>query len=236
VRGAFECGRALLEKRTHAFALIFRPERVTECGLLQPVGIGQRHVHAVSNQSLCRGHRQRTLACDLGCGLARRGEQLVGLEHRIRQPESKRFVRVDHLPGVDQLAGSRRPNAPREPLRPAETRNDAEVDLGLTEFGFARRVDEVARQRELAATAQGEAVDRSDHRAPKFLDRGEHLVSERTELEPLGLGHVFHGSDVGTSDEGLSGPGDHRRPDLIILGKSFDRSPQIREHFLAERV
>ena len=51
-----------------------------------------------------------------------------------------------------------------QPLRAADARNDAELDLGLAELGVVGGDDEVALHRELAAAAERKARDRRDHR------------------------------------------------------------------------
>ena len=64
------------------------------------------------------------------------------------------------------------PTRRKQALGPTESRDDPEFDLGLAELGvFAGGVDKVARQRQLAAAAQGKAVDRRDDAGTGRLPR-----------------------------------------------------------------
>ena len=67
-----------------------------------------------------------------------------------------------HVARHAELARARVAHAAREALRAAEAGDDAEVHLGLAELRLVARVDEVARERELAPAAEREAVDGGD--------------------------------------------------------------------------
>ena len=88
--------------------------------------------------------------------------QLVGLEDAVDEADPQRLLRVDDPPGEDQVLRDAEAADPRQPLRAAPAGEDAEVDLGLAELRGRGRVPEVARERELAAAAEREAVDRRD--------------------------------------------------------------------------
>src|SRR5205814_863489 len=93
-----------------------------------------------------------------------------------------RLFGADHASSEDQFLGGAERRRAREALRAAPAWDDPEVDLRLAEFGRAGGVAEVAGERELAAAAQGEAVDRRDRRLRHRLEQPPGLVPERAPL------------------------------------------------------
>jgi hypothetical protein len=86
--------------------------------------------------STCLGHRDR-LRAHLGdrlAGLDRGRQQLLGLAHPVDQADAQRLGRVDHRAAHAQLERAGQADAPQQPLRPAEARDDPELDLGLAEL------------------------------------------------------------------------------------------------------
>src|SRR5207249_7213440 len=103
----------------------------------------------------------------------------------------------------DQLLGDAQAAHAGETLSAAPARNDPEIHLWLAKLRGTRRVANVTRQRQLATTAQSEAVDRRDRRLGHCLEQPACLVPQRAPL--LGCldveaAHVF---DVGSCDERL---------------------------------
>ena len=103
-----------------------------------------------------------------------------------------------------------RPHSAREPLRPAPAGDDPEVDLRLAELRARRRVADVARERELAAAAEREAVDRGDRRLGHRLEQLRDLVAEPPHAFACLDVHRAHRLDVGAGDErAVAGAGEH---------------------------
>ena len=97
-----------------------------------------------------------------------------------------------------------RADQPGQPLRAAPSRDDAELDLRLTEARGARGEAYVAREGQLAATAERDAVDRGDHRETRRLEQQGEVgrLADR-------IGARAETRDVGTGGEELrSAPGD----------------------------
>src|SRR5207302_9452231 len=69
------------------------------------------------------------------------------------------------------------PYEPRQPLRPAVTRHDAQLHLGLAEPGVLTGQTQGAGHRDLASTAQGKAIDAGNHRFAEILHQVEHRLS-----------------------------------------------------------
>jgi hypothetical protein len=157
--------------------------------------------------------------------------------HRVGQADAQRLGSVDRVAGHAQLLGLRHADPAGQALRAAEPGDDAELDLGLTELGAVRRMDEVTGQRELAAAAEGEAVDRGDPRLLRALDRlreraahlGERLALARRELAHLG--------DIGAGDERLvARAGQDHRADLARDLELAARGGELADHLRRQRV
>src|SRR5690606_27822017 len=80
------------------------------------------------------------------------GHELLWLVDAVHEPDAESLRGVDHLAGVDELAGVTDAHAARQPLGAAKPRDEPERDLGEAELRLRGRVDEVARERELAAS------------------------------------------------------------------------------------
>ena len=62
--------------------------------------------------------------------------QRLRLRDRVAEADAQRLVGVDGGAGIDQLARARHADAAGEPLGAAESRDDAEPDLGLPNFAL----------------------------------------------------------------------------------------------------
>src|SRR5207245_306128 len=113
-------------------------------------------------QALREPERDRRLRRQLARDLERAVENRIG--YRVDEADAQRLLRVDRAPAEDELLRGAEPADPRQPLRTAPARDDAEVDLRLTELRARRRVADVAGECELAAAAEREAVDGRDRR------------------------------------------------------------------------
>ena len=120
------------------------------------------------------------------------------------------------------------PDQPGEPLGAAAAGDDAQQELGLTEAGRDRCDAEVACQRQLAAAAEGEAVDRSDRR-PRDGGDAVQGAEERVADHP-GLRWSAELRDVGARREHALGPGDDDRARRLgdqRLGGSLELAEQL---------
>src|SRR5581483_10140261 len=135
---------------------------------------------------------------------------------------------VDRAARVDQVLGDADAAQPREALRPAPPGHDPEVDLGLPELRPRRRIAEVARERELAAAAEGEPVYGGDRRLRHRLEEAAGLVAERAPaLRPLGV-EAAHVLDVGPGDERLlARTGEHDGPHVAVVGQLAQTVAQL---------
>ena len=108
---------------------------------------------------------------------------------------------------------------PRQPLRAAAARDQAELDLGLAELRVVGADPDVAAHRELEAAAEAVAVDRGDEGRVGRV----HAVAERMQsaggatLVAAGLAQRRELLDVGTGDEGaLAGASQHDRARALV--------------------
>ena len=103
---------------------------------------------------------------------------------------------VDERAGGDELQGLLDADGPRQPLRAAGTRDDAELDLGQSQLTHVLGGDAVmAAERQFQPAAQRRAVDGRHHR----LGRGLDAVDQLRQVGLLHLGLEFR--DVGPGRE-----------------------------------
>ncbi len=118
------------------------------------------------------------------------------LKNLRRKPPLAGLPATEIVPGEYQLHSPGLANRARQPLGAAGAGDDAELDLGLAERGGGRAVHDVGHHGELAAAAEGVAVDGGDD---GLLDARAHVGPEFDEVGPVGVreGLVFHLFDVG---------------------------------------
>ena len=102
-----------------------------------------------------------------------RGHQLIGGNDFVHQADALRFLGADAIAGEDQLQRFPLAEEARHALRAAVAGNDAQRDLGQSDLRVLRGDADVTGQRQLAAAAEGEAVDRGDDRLREALDARE---------------------------------------------------------------
>ena len=156
---------------------------------------------------------------------------------RSASPQREGFVCLDHSPGQAEVERLTDADSTNKALRAAKARNDAELDLGLPERGLRTDDDEIARERELAAPTEREAVDRGDdgHRQPG--DAIEHGLTRRRERLCLDRGHRGHRADVCASDERLAAfTGEDEGARAGVGADSVGDPSERLEHRRVERV
>src|SRR5262249_41798203 len=98
------------------------------------------------------------------------GEGLIVRNDLRDEADGFRLGGIDDLAGEAQLHGDLLPGDAGEPLRATGTRDDAEIDFRLPEFGTSAGNGDVAVKGPLAAAAEREPVHRGDQRLRKFAD------------------------------------------------------------------
>ena len=91
----------------------------------------------------------------------------------VDQADPQRLGGVDHAAAEDEFQRPALAHQPRQALRAGEAGHQAELDLGLAELRGVGREPQRAGHRQLAAAAQGEAVDRGDDGLAQLLDQVE---------------------------------------------------------------
>gem|GEM_PF-5226557 len=199
------------------------------------MGVQPVHLH---HGALGDGDGGRRHGGDLRDGRDGRGEQLVRRGDAVGQADAQRLVGLDAPSGEDQFAGHGASHALRQAHRAAEARDQAQVDLRLAEAGALGSVDEVAGQREFAAAAQGEAVDRGDDRDLQGFEAfGDHVHLAGIGQEGRFV-HGVHLHDVRPGDEGfLPRAGDDQAAVLVAGGfKPVEERLEVVDHLAGQRV
>ena len=152
----------------------------------------------------------------------RRRQQLGGGHDAIHQPDAKRFLRVDHFAGEQQLQRAALADEARQPLRAAVAWHESELHLGLTELRGLRRDANVARHRELAAAAEREAIHGGDHRLGRRLEATKHVLAALRERLRRDRAVLLELGDVGAGDEGAAGAGEDDAANARVAAQRVD--------------
>src|SRR5207244_4337146 len=174
---ASELWLALVDEGGQAFLRVLAREELAE-----GVGLGVQAGLVVASQRpvdelLGDAKRDRALGREQLGRLARLLQHRV--VHGVDEPDAQSLLGVHGAAREDELLGHARAANAGKSLRAPPAGNEAQVDLRLTQLRRARRVADVARERELAAAAEGEPVHRRDRRLRHRLEQPPGLVAER---------------------------------------------------------
>src|SRR5262245_20078547 len=181
--------------------------------------------------------RQRALRRDQLRDLECRLHQLVGLEDVVHEADPPCFLRVDDPPLEDEVLGDAKAADARQPLCPAPSRKDPEIHLRLAELRVRSRVAKVAGERELAAAAEREPVDRRERDLRRDLEQLPYLVAERAPVLGLLDREAAHVLDVRAGRERLvarTGEDDHAHG--VVPSQIGQALAQLAERVDVERV
>ena len=123
------------------------------------------------------------------------------LDEAVGEAELEGFVGEDRVADEVHLEGLVFADQARQALRAAEAGDDPELDLGLAEDRRARGDAHVAGHRQLAAAAEGEAVDGGDRDDALRAELAEQRVRAVDQLGARGLVHLRERLDVGAGAE-----------------------------------
>ena len=142
-------------------------------------------------------------------------QQLVGGDDARYQSRTLGFLGIDEAGGEAHVHGFGLAHCARQALGAAGAGQDAELDLGLTEFGCVCRIDHVAHHRQFAAAAQRKACHCSDDRLAAAGDAVPVAadVIGFVDIHEIPAGH---GADVGAGGEGLLRAGDDHAADVRV--------------------
>ena len=146
----------------------------------------------------------------------RTGQQ-VACNDFIDEAELERFDRIDRLGIEDHAQRIVEPDEPRQPLRAARARDDAQRDFGQHEFRRRRCNAIVAGQREFEPSADRRTVQRGDH-------GNFHALELRPQLAVLGfLGRAGKLVDVRAGEEIVAFTAQDERARGFIGGRMDQR-------------
>src|SRR4051812_6288999 len=176
-----ELGRALLQERADRLRQRSPMRRHDLLAVLvldrRPFGRQlERGPHALLGQP----HAPRRQGGDLLGGLKRPVEQRIVIDHGRDEPDALGLLDVDAAAGEHELVRARRPDQPRQ--QPADRHvavRHADVHERHPEDRAARRVADVAAEREGEAEPRGGAVERGDDRLRRVAqahDQARHVL------------------------------------------------------------
>ena len=155
---------------------------------------------------------------------------------RDTRPGDEGDLGIEDAAAEDDVHGQRRADGPHQALGPTGAGHDPDGDLGLPEAGVVAGHDDVADERQLAATAKGVTTHRGDERD---ADRGDAVPAVEVALagEP-GRGLFGQLEDVGSGRErAIAGAG---QDDGVAAGSdsssACERGRQVGQDLEAEGV
>ena len=191
------------------------------------------HAGSGAPPGTARLHRRRAAEIDrrdLAREPARVLEQIFAPLAPSTMPSGACPPEVDGIAAQHALERRRRSDEPRQALRAARARQEAEANFRQAERDIRRGQAIVTRERELEAAAEHRAMQRRDDRLARGLDAQQHVVQERRARL------VVEFADVGARDEMPAGTvddqGAYRRVGLC----RFDRREKGHPHRLRERI
>src|ERR1035437_3491985 len=225
--------RALLQERGDALTCVITGEDTDELAALDLERLRERAVESLGDGALGGSDGQRRLGGETTGDVTGGAEQCLGLDDAGHQSECQRARRVDGIAGEEQLHRRAAADQAGQALGATPPGDDAELDLGLAEARVGRGDAHVARHGDLAAAAEGDAVDGADdgqgrafHRQRQHLATGDVLASRGPELGDAGAGREELGA----------GAGEDRGPAAVIGLGLLQRLGDTREHGAADCV
>src|ERR1700676_21937 len=144
----FELGLPFFKKRLRSFPHVFRRAREAKERRLKKEALFLRHFDAALDRFDGVLHGQRRVG-DYFLGHAlRSSQQFARFVNVIHQPDALRLFGGDHLSRQTKFVRHALAAKPRKPLRPAISRNDTQLHLGLAELRSFARNPNRARKRQ----------------------------------------------------------------------------------------
>src|SRR2546421_5881602 len=159
---AFEVRLAFFAERGHALFPVLGSETLGEERRLDVQPFGEAHVETPVRGFDGQFDRGRGIRTDLAQdGFRPRNEVVLGNDF-VDQADPVGLLCVDHVGAENQLQRATLADQPGQTLRPAVAWDDADRHLRLAELGRFDGQADGAGHRQLAAAAEGEAVDGCD--------------------------------------------------------------------------
>ena len=136
------------------------------------------------------------------------------------------------LPGDDDVERGRDANEPRQTLRAARARDDAERDFGEANACVGRGHASVTAERKLEPAAGGDTLDGGDDRFRRSFER----VDDIRKMRRVGRGLFAELPDVGSSAKELSFPRENDGLDAFIFESFRELFRERRPHGGPEAV
>src|SRR5438132_7544696 len=163
---AFEYTFSFLKERVHAFLLVLGRKQEVEALSFGCQAFGKRRLESLEDSFLRHPRREWRFLGDLPRQPLRDRDGHLSRNYLVHNAQLARSLRRDRRAGEHDLHGCVLARAARPPLRAAGARDDAQVDLSLSEARRLSGDDHVAHQGDLTAAPEGVTVHTGDHRRP----------------------------------------------------------------------
>jgi hypothetical protein len=153
------------------------------------------------------------------------------------QSDGQRFGRVDATTGQNEVLGARRADQPRQTLRPAPPRNDAELDLGQSELRRRCGNSEIAGKCDLGAATKRRTVDGGDEDAVTSLHGTKAAAQLCEECPNFHVGHSGPFLEIGARTErSVARSGEDHDPGLMSTADAGDSLFKLRQRGATDGV
>src|ERR1019366_2427450 len=229
---SFEHRRTFFQKRRRSFLLILSGAADAKQSRLEKQPLGQSHLHPFVDRLHSVPHRQRSVGDDLSRNRFRARNQFRRRSHFIHQPNPMRCLRRDHPPGQHPLNRDPLPHHPRQPLRPAVSRDNPQLHLRLPQLRVVAGKTHGASESQFAPAAKRKSVNASNHGLAEVLDQVEHrlppvpillaghrvLLRQLANIRARNKSLLARAGQDGHADRGVGLNVGERRPQLFHSG------------------
>src|SRR5688572_25486789 len=232
-----EARLALLQERGHALAHVRGGRGEAEHVGLDRFPLHLGHIEPAADGFQGQAHRDRALGQDALEQRARACGELLGREDLVDHAGAPGLLGADLVAGQDPLERHTRASQPRQALRAAVPRDDAQTHLGQAHLRAGARRAQRAGERELEAAAQREAVEAGDRGLAHALQAREDLLAEGGQVLRLERLHLRQLVDVGAGHEGLVAGAGHDQAAHGRVGLELvEGGRELAQRALVERV
>ena len=158
--------------------------------------------------------------------------QQVAVRQAIDQRRLREHRRRDGLAAQDHVQRGLDANQPREPLRPAGSRQETELDLGQAELRVLVHHTVMATERELETAAKREPRHGRHDRLRRRLERRDHVAQVRGGLHRRRTEFL----DVGARRERRIAADQHDRPRRRIRERAIEALDQLPAQCVTQAV
>ena len=170
-------------------------------------------------------------------GLERSGFQLLRVYNIIDQSPLKTDFGLDGFADGDHFKPIAQSHQPRQPLGAPETRDDSEINFGLSKFSSISGINKVAGNGNFSSAAQGKSIYSGNYGNGQLLQLVDNGMPPGSKMFGLQGIESRQFSDIRASHKCfIPCTGEDKDPDILIGGNFIQRCRKFAEQRLVEGV